>query len=91
MKPSFAISVCTNEKTGDIMAVYFQVREGKATEVREHCEGAAFANYNRKGELIGVELLAPCKMSVLTRISKDANVKRFIREGIPRKMELVVS
>ena len=91
MKPSFAISVCTNNKTGEIMAVYFQISEGKATSVKEHCQGAAFANYNRNGKLLGIELLAPCKTSVLTRISPDVNVKRFIRGGIPRQMELATS
>ena len=91
MKPSFAISICTNEKTGDIMAVYFQVGKGKAAEVKEFCGGAAFANYTRKGELLGVELLAPCRLSVLNRFTADNSVKRFIRRAIPRQMELASS
>jgi hypothetical protein len=56
--------------------------------VHEHCNGAAFANYSDKGELLGVELLAPCKPSVLMRITADPNVKKFIRGGIPRQMAL---
>ena len=93
MKHSFAfsISVGTNKRTGEIMSVYFQIRKGKASEVREHCGGAAFANYNSKGELLGIELLAPCKPSVLTRLSADPNVKKFIRGGIPRQMELTTT
>jgi uncharacterized protein YuzE len=85
---SFGVLVTTNKVTGEIMAAYLQIREGKAAEVREYCDGAAFANYNRHGELIGIELLAPCKLSVLTRISQDNSVKRFIRHGIPRQLEL---
>jgi hypothetical protein len=88
MKLSFGILVVTNKQTGKIMSVYLQVREGKAVEVHEVCEGAAFANYNRKGELLGIELLAPCHIGVLAKVSRDANVKRFIRNGIPRQMEL---
>lgn len=88
MKPSFRISVGTNERTGEIMAVYFQVRKGHAAEVREFADGAAFANYSRKGELLGVEILAPCRLSVLDKIAGDRNVKQFIRRGIPRQMEL---
>lgn len=85
---SFGVLVTTNKLTGEIMSAYLQIREGKAAEVREFCNGSAFANYNRKGELIGIELLAPCRLSVLTRISQDSNVRRFIRRGIPRQMEL---
>jgi hypothetical protein len=93
MKPkfAFAVNVLTNERTGEIMAVYFRIRNGKAAEVRELCDGSAFANYNAKGELIGVELLAPCKPSVLMRLAADPNVKRFIKGGIPRQMELAAT
>jgi hypothetical protein len=91
MKPNFKIGVSTNERTGEIMAVYFQVRKGHAAEVREFADGAAFANYARNGELLGVELLAPCRLSILDKIAADRKVKQFIRRGIPRHMELASS
>jgi hypothetical protein len=90
-KPSFSINILTNEQTGDLMAVYFQIRKGKAAEVREFAEGAAFANYAKNGELLGIELLGPCRLAVLDKIAKESHVKRFIRKGIPRQMELARS
>lgn len=88
MKRSFHANLCINQETGDLMAVYLQVRKGKATEVKEFADGAAFANYARNGELLGVELLGPCKLSVLDRITVDRIERRFIRESIPKKMAL---
>jgi hypothetical protein len=90
MKRNFHTSICVNQETGELMAVYFQVRKGKAVEVREFADGAAFANYARNGELLGIELLAPCRLSVLDRITPDRQERRFIRDSIPKKMALAV-
>jgi hypothetical protein len=69
---SFSVHVQAHPRTGHPMAAYFHVRDGKASEVRELADGAIFANYDRKGELLGVELLSPCKKSVLRKLSSDA-------------------
>ena len=89
MKRIFRTTLSVNQETGDVLAVYFQVREGKAAEVKEFAGGAAFANYARNGKLLGVELLAPCKLSVLDRIAIDKDERRFIRQSMPKRMELV--
>ena len=88
MNLSFGVLVTTDKRSGRIMSVYLQIREGKAADVHEVSDGAAFANYNRRGELLGIELLAPCHISVLTKIAREASVKRFIRNGIPQQMAL---
>jgi uncharacterized protein YuzE len=72
MSKSFSVRVQAHPRTGHPMAAYFHIREGHASEVRELVDGTVFANYDRKGELLGVELLAPCKKSVLRKISSDA-------------------
>lgn len=81
---AFAISIETDERTGDVMAVYLKFRNGKAARSEELVEGSAFANYDAKGELIGVELLAPCEVDVLTRLSKQPPVRKFIKRTLPR-------
>ena len=87
MQYLFKVSVETNNHTGEILAVYFQVRKGKAVEVQEFENGNAFANYGRKGELLGIELLAPCKLKVLDQIMKtEPQPRMFVRNAMPRKM-----
>ncbi|MGH7135903.1 MAG: hypothetical protein ACREHD_09195 [Pirellulales bacterium] len=51
-------------------------------------EQDAFANYNRKGELLGIELLGPCRLSVLDRVAKSKPVRDFVRRVTPREMAL---
>lgn len=96
MKFSFQVMVTNDNRTGKILSVYFRIRSGKAAQVKEFQDGAAFANYNHKGELIGIELLAPCQLAVLDKISKSEpkaqlEVRRFVRGNMPRDMVLSAS
>jgi hypothetical protein len=92
--PEFKVTTAHNKRTGALLSVYFQIRHGKAEEVREVANGAAFANYDRKGRLLGVELLGPCQVTVLTQLAKKEPAKykdritSFLRDSIPRKLAL---
>lgn len=88
MPREFNVIVTTNKRTGDLLAVYFQIRRGKAAKVREFEDGNAFANYNNKGELLGVELLGPCNVTVVDRIvlRREADVRKFIKRAAPMEM-----
>jgi len=79
-----------DNKTGKVVAVYFYVRRGKVAETKEYVEGKALADYDRKGNLLGIELLGPCKVQVLDKISRrePASIKNFLRGSIPRDMAL---
>jgi len=68
--PKLDISV--EEATGVIRAGYLRIREGIVEETREVAEGRAFADYNKEGFLLGIELLAPCELSVLDRTARAA-------------------
>ena len=85
-KFSFRVSVETNNETGQVMAVYFQVRKGKTKTTKEHAGGNVFADYDKHGRLLGLEMLAPCRASVLDNIARQAPAKRFIRGAIPQGM-----
>lgn len=95
-EPEFRVSVETDKHSGALLAVYFQIRRGKAATVEEVADGAAFANYDQKGRLIGVELLAPCRVTVLSQLAAKEppqyknRVKNFFRDNMPRKMALSV-
>ena len=92
MSLSFRVSIETDDATGDVLAVYFQVRRGKSHETREFERGKVFADYNRRGELLGIEMLAPCKVSVVDKLAKHEpdqfrrRTKQFMKRSGPRRM-----
>jgi uncharacterized protein YuzE len=92
MKASVQIMLQTDialdKETGQVMAVYFHVRKGRSAETREFDNGNAFADYDTKGRLLGVEVLGPCKVTILDRISRKEPkpVKTFLRSSIPAQM-----
>jgi uncharacterized protein YuzE len=85
-KFSFQVSVETHNRTGAVMAAYFQIRKGKPKCTKEYADGNAFADYDRHGRLVGIELLAPCSLSVLDKIAKQGTTKQFLRGAVPRGM-----
>jgi uncharacterized protein YuzE len=85
-KFSFRVAVETHDLTGKVLAVYFQIRKGKTKVTKEYADGNAFADYDKHGELLGIELLAPCRASVLDKIAQQAPTKRFVRDAVPRGM-----
>ncbi len=80
------MSVEVNERTGDIMAVCFQLRDGKPVTVREYADGNVFADYGRNGKLLGFEMLAPCRATMLDSIAREVAARRFVKRSIPRAM-----
>jgi uncharacterized protein YuzE len=85
-KFSFGVSVETKNDTGEVIAVYFQIRKGKAKTTKEYAGGDVFADYDKDGRLLGVEMLAPCQPSVLDKIAKLSAEKRFLRRAVPQGM-----
>jgi len=88
----FQLHVESDNETGKVLAVYFRLRQGRSATVREFSGGAAFADFNKKGELLGVELLEPCQISVLNKITEDeplaerTKARNFMRSAVPRAM-----
>ncbi len=87
-KPTFRLEASFDDETGDPVAVYLRVREGKVHETKEVKEGVAFADYDEKGSLLGVELLGPCEAQVLDSISASESepIKRFLLGSTPRNL-----
>jgi hypothetical protein len=86
--PKFRLEVSYNERTGDPVAAYVRVREGDVAETKEISEGIAFADYGAEGLLLGIELLAPCPLEVLDRVSdkEPEPVRHFLRCGVRKEM-----
>ena len=69
MRHDFEVSVELENKTGEVLAVYFQVRKGKSAETREFDNGRAFADYDKSDRLLGIEMLGPTQIAVLDQIT----------------------
>lgn len=77
--------------TGELSAAYFRFREGKVNRTIEVADGKAFADYSASGKLLGVEIIAPCNLNVLTRLAKGKDresIGRFLRNSAPRSLVL---
>jgi uncharacterized protein YuzE len=86
---NFGIGIEVQNDSGELLAVYFQVRKGKVSETREFEDGNVFADYNARGELLGIEVLGPAKLSTLDEIiGEDALMQQFVRRSVPREMAL---
>ena len=86
MPTNFSVQITVNKKTGSVTAVYFQIRSGRSVKTKELADGMMLADYNARGELIGLELLGPCKAEVLDKIVIDQPSRSFIRRAAPREL-----
>ena len=91
-KPQFRVYIETEDATGEVVAVYFQVRKGYYHHVKEFADGAAIADYDKHGYFLGVELLAPCRIKIVDELAKEeplalrSSVKRFMKNSGPREL-----
>ena len=93
MKPFFFhVTVDTDDSTGQVLAAYFRIRKGKVNKTVEFAKGNVFADYDRRGQLIGIELLGPCNVAIVDKLAPDEPAearrctKRFLREAGPAAM-----
>src|SRR5437879_13887987 len=92
MNLHFAVEVSVDKATGQPVSVYFQIRRGRVHETREFADGLAFADYDRSGSLLGIELLGPCRASIVDQLAANESVslrsqaKNFMRRSGPRSM-----
>ena len=86
---NYGMSVEVDNHTGDVLAVYLRVRRGRTATTKEVQEGTVFADYNARGQLLGVELLGPCSVEILDQIAADQpEAQRFLRRSVPREMAI---
>lgn len=80
---SFSVDTTVDPQSGQVMAVYFQLRCGKSAKTKVLCDGLMLADYDSKGTLLGVEMLGPCSGEVLDQITLDKPAKEFVRRVAP--------
>ena len=85
MQAEYSVSLSVEQETGRLLSVYFGVRSGKSSKTTELVDGRVMADYDRRGKLLGVELIAPCTAKVLDQIEIDEPVRAFVKNMIPRQ------
>ncbi len=88
VKQAFMLEVWVDDETGHTKAVYFHIRDGDSAETKEIEKGRAFADYDANGRLLGVDLLAPCKVTILDKLAEQEPeaVRRFLLGAAPREL-----
>lgn len=77
---------------GTVEAVYILLKDDRAARTEEIIEDILLADYNRRGELVGIEILAPVKITKITRLVDEPRrkyLRRFVQARAPH--ELVVA
>jgi uncharacterized protein YuzE len=79
----------SGREDGRLEAVYIRLRTGRAAKTKEIIEDTLLADFDARGQLIGVEILAPVRLSDLTSLvqaDRRAPFRKFIRETAPASL-----
>src|SRR5207245_9410657 len=89
-KVAMRADIEVDEETGKVVAVYFYIRPGRVAETKEYAQGRALADYDRQGNLLGIEVVGRCEVAILDKISRrePAPVKNFLPNSILRQLAL---
>ena len=78
-----------DQDTGEVLAVSFRFRAGKVDETREFDDGNILADYDADGNLLGIEVLGPCRIQILTeRVARrePETLREWLRTQLPPQM-----
>ena len=85
--PGFEISI-SGRDDGTLEAVYIRCSEGKVHHTDEIKEDVVLADYDSQGNLLGIEILAPVKLRVLSKLIDEDHrrpFRKFIRKSAPQE------
>jgi uncharacterized protein YuzE len=81
----FLVSISGRED-GTIEAVYISLSSKSVAKIEEIVDSTLLADYDGKGNLVEIEILAPVTMAELTQLvdqKKRPSFRRFIRQTAP--------
>ncbi len=82
---TFELSV-SGRNDGTLEAAYIRFRVGKVKRSREVIEDTLIADYDAQDNLLGVEILAPVKLSELTKLverPRRLSFRKFVKTSGP--------
>ena len=89
-KVGFELSI-SGRDDGTLEAAYIRLSRSKVAKTKEIVEDILLADYNASGDLIGIEILAPVKLSQLTKLvdeRKRRQFRRFVQHSAPHELVL---
>lgn len=84
----FQISL-SGRSDGTLEAMYIRLREGTVARTEEIKEDVLLCDFDRRGNLLGIEILAPVKLSKLTQlVSRPMRrpFRRFVGSAAPEEL-----
>lgn len=82
----FEISISASD-SGTPQAVYVRFSRASVATTKEVQADVLIADYDGRGQLVGIEVLAPVRLSKLTQLvdrSKRAAFTRFLKQAVPQ-------
>lgn len=85
---TFELSV-NSRSDGTLESAYIQLSKAKTVRTEELIESVLIVDYGRSGVLVGIEILAPVKISQVQKIAKHLEVSRrkafrkFVKSSAP--------
>jgi uncharacterized protein YuzE len=84
----FELSVSARDD-GTLEALYISLSDAKVARTREILDDVLLADYSAGGKLVGIEILAPVKISKLEDLveePKRRTFRAFVRRAAPREL-----
>jgi len=76
---------------GTLEALYVLIRLDKVACTKEIIKDILLADYNKKGDLVGIEVLAPVRITKLTKLvdkPKQRSFRKFVEQNAPEELVL---
>ncbi len=89
-QPGFELSISASAD-GAVQAVYIRLHSNKIARTREIVEDIVMADYDRRGQLVGIEILAPVRLQIISRLVDQPRrrpFRRFVKEQAPENLVL---
>ncbi len=74
---------------GTVEAMYIRISNRKVSKTDEVIEDVLLVDLDSHGDLVGIEILAPVKLSQITEIvekPRRAIFRKFVRQAAPKKL-----
>ena len=84
----FEISV-SGRDDGTVEAAYIHIRKGNIARTEEIVKDVLLADYNSRGALLGIEVLAPVKIRYISNLVEEPRrrpFRNFIKQAAPEEL-----
>lgn len=90
IQPGFKLSISASAD-GTVQAVYIRLRTNKITRTKEIVEDIVMADYDGRGQLVGIEILAPVSLRIIVKLVDQPRRRpfsKFVKKRAPGDLVL---